>query len=131
MIELGRPSKCGIIEFGSGEGSFSTEKNLLDDLIGIDGQEIDDARLCPGAMGFLAQFRDSDTGTFRWSYHAGEVVKTGTPHNGIFWTSIAGMPDGETGISVDGNGPNDKLNIYFASSVESKIIEIRIFFGYM
>ena len=126
MIELGRPSMMGIIKFDTGEGSNTVEKNLKDDVIGINGVAVD-LRLPQGAVGFLVQFRTSSTGKFRYSFKANEVTKT---TDGIFWTSKPDVPDGETGISVDSNRASDKLNVYFASSVADQTLEIRIWHGH-
>ena len=126
MIELGRPSRIGIMKFITGEGSFSTEKDFKDDVLDKDGEAID-FRLPQGAVGFLIQFRNSSTATFRYSFLKGEVIEA---TNGIFWTSKANIPEGETGINVDSNGPEDKLNVYVAASAAGTILEVRVWHGY-
>jgi len=127
MIELGRPSRMGIIKFATGQGSYSTEKNFEDHVLDTAGNALD-LRLRPGALGFQLQFRASTTARFRYSLIKGEVTQTS---DGIFWTSKPNQPDGETGISVDGISPNDMLNVYVASSAASTVLEVRVWDGYM
>ena len=124
MIELGRPSKMGIIKFGASDGTYSVEKNFEEHIVDKNGDVVD-LRLPAGAVGFLMQFRSSDTATFRYSTKKGEVTDT----DGGYWTSRVGQPDGETGISVDAQG-TDKLNIYVASSDASETLEIRVWHGF-
>ena len=124
MIELGRPSVMGIIKFGASDGTYSVEKNFEEHVVDKDGDKVD-LRLPAGAVGFLMQFRSSDTATFRYSTKQGEV----TDDDGGYWTSLANQPDGETGISVDGHS-NDRLNIYVASSDASETLEIRVWHGF-
>ena len=115
----------GIIKFASGEGSRGVEKNFEEHLVDSKGDVVD-ARLPSGAIGFLMQFRNSDTATFRYSFIPDQVTD-GT--DGIFWSSKAGMSDGETGINIDA-GATDKLNVYVSSSAASQTLEVRIWFGF-
>ena len=123
LLELGRPARIGHIVFGTGEGSFSVEKNLEEHFIGIDG-EAEDGRLLSGTVAWEAQFRNSETARFRYSWVKGLVAPASKADG--FWTAKPNIPEGESGISTF----SEKVNLYFASSAANTILEIRVWASY-
>ena len=131
ILELGRPARIGHIPFGASEGNFSVEKNLKVHFIDAEGNQVD-GRLPAGTIAWEAQFRErngnTNTGqngqTFRYSWIDGKV----SPDSAVngYWSSYPNQSVGEFNISTF----SDNINLYFASSANDKILEIRVWASY-